>query len=67
MLHNTGYGPSFRRRGNRSMLTHAFMTMLGAALAAALILAFYNPASGGPGISLRVAERCPPRVRSPPR
>jgi S1-C subfamily serine protease len=52
MLHNTGYGPSFRRRGSGSMLTHAIMTVFGAALAAGLLLAFYNPASGVPGISL---------------
>jgi S1-C subfamily serine protease len=52
MLHNTGYGPSFRRRGSGSMLTHAFMTVVGAALAAGLLLAFYKPASGVPGISL---------------
>jgi S1-C subfamily serine protease len=34
------------------MLTHAMMTVLGAALAAGLLLALYNPASGVPGISL---------------
>lgn len=52
MLHNPGYGPPFRRRRGRSMLTHAMMTVLGAALAAGLLLALYNPASGVPGISL---------------
>ena len=52
MLHNPGYGPSFRRRGRGSMLTHAIMAVVGAALATGLLLAFYNPASGGSGISL---------------
>ena len=52
MLHNPGYGPPFRRRRGRSMLTHAMMTVLGAALAAGLLLALYSPASGVPGISL---------------
>ena len=46
MLENTGYRPSFRRRGSGNMLTHAIMALLGAALAAGLLLAFYNPASG---------------------
>jgi S1-C subfamily serine protease len=52
MLENTGYGPSFRRRGSGNMLTHAIMAVLGAALATGLLLAFYNPTSGGSGISL---------------
>src|SRR5215469_14146845 len=52
MLENTGYGPSVRRRGSGNMLTHAIMAVLGAALAAGLLLAFYNPTSGGSGISL---------------
>jgi S1-C subfamily serine protease len=47
MLENTGYGPSVRRRGSGNMLTHAIMAVLGAALAAGLLLAFYNPTSGG--------------------
>ena len=34
------------------MLTHALMAVIGAALAAGLLLAFYNPASGGSGVSL---------------
>src|SRR5215469_6096489 len=50
MLENTGYGPSFRRRGSGNMLTHAIMAVLGAGLAAGLLLAFYNPTSGGSGI-----------------
>ena len=52
MLDDTGYGPSFRRRGRGNMLTHTLMAVLGAALAAGLLLAFYNPGSGGAGISL---------------
>jgi S1-C subfamily serine protease len=34
------------------MLTHTIMAVLGAALATGLLLAFYNPGSGGSGISL---------------
>jgi S1-C subfamily serine protease len=42
-----GYGPLPRRRGSGNMFTHALMAILGAALAVGLLLAFYNPASGG--------------------
>jgi S1-C subfamily serine protease len=52
MLDDTGYGPSLRRRGSGNMLTHTVMAVLGAALATGLLLAFYNPGSGGSGISL---------------
>ena len=52
MLDDTGYGPSLRRRGSGNMLTHTIMAVLGAALATGLLLAFYNPGSGGSGISL---------------
>jgi S1-C subfamily serine protease len=52
MLDDTGYGPRLRRRGRGNMLTHTIMAVLGAALAAGLLLAFYNPGSGGSGISL---------------
>ena len=52
MLDDTGYGPSFRRRGRGNVLTHTLMAVLGAALAAILLLVFYNPGSGGSGISL---------------
>jgi S1-C subfamily serine protease len=34
------------------VLTHAIMAVVGAALATGLLLAFYNPTSGGSGISL---------------
>jgi S1-C subfamily serine protease len=46
MLENTGYGPLPRRRGSGNVLTHTLMAILGAALAAGLLLAFYDPASG---------------------
>jgi len=52
MLPNTGYGSSLRRRGRGNMLTHAIMMVLGAAVAAVLLLALYNPASGGTGLTL---------------
>jgi S1-C subfamily serine protease len=43
-----GYGPFLtRRRGNT--LTHFITAVLGAGLAAVLLLAFYSPASGGSG------------------
>ena len=52
MLHSPGYGPPFRRRRRRGMLTHGMMTVLGAAVAASLLLGFHNSPSGAPGISL---------------
>ena len=52
MLHNPGYGPPFRRRRRRGMLTHGMMTVLGAAVASSLLLGFHNSPSGAPGISL---------------
>jgi S1-C subfamily serine protease len=52
MLDDTGYGPPVRRRGSGNMLTHTIMAVLGAALATGLLLAFYNPGSGGSGIAL---------------
>ena len=52
MLDDSGFGPPARRRGSGNVFTHAIMAVLGAALAAGLLLAFYGPASGGslPGI-----------------
>jgi hypothetical protein len=52
MLDDSGSGAPVRRRGSGNVFTHAIMAVLGAALAVALLLAFYNPASGGslPGI-----------------
>jgi S1-C subfamily serine protease len=52
MMADTGYGPFPRRQGSGNMLTHTLMAILGAALAAGLLLAFYNPASGGSGVML---------------
>ena len=52
MLNDSGYGPALRRRGSGSVLTHIVMAVLGAALAAGLLLAFYNPAPGDSGGSL---------------
>ena len=47
-----GYGPLPARRGSGSVLTHVAMAMLGAALAAGLILGLDNPASGAGGSPL---------------
>jgi S1-C subfamily serine protease len=53
MLDDSGPGAPVRRRGSGNMFTHAIMAVLGAALAAGLLLAFYGPASGSslPGIA----------------
>jgi hypothetical protein len=67
MLHYPGYGPPFRRH-RRGMLTYAMMTVIGAALAAGLLLAFYDPAPGVPGISLPGSGAVPaPGPQSAPR
>src|SRR5262249_27895472 len=52
MIGDRGPGAPVRRRGSGHWCTHAIMAVLGAALAAGLLLAFYGPASGGslPGI-----------------
>jgi S1-C subfamily serine protease len=52
MREDSGFGAPVRRRGSGNVFTHAIMAVLGAALAAGLLLAFYGPASGGslPGI-----------------
>ena len=52
MLEDSGFGAPVRRRGSGNVFTHAVMAVLGAGLAAGLLLAFYGPASGGsvPGI-----------------
>ena len=52
MRDDSGFGAPARRRGSGNVFTHAIMAVLGAALAAGLLLAFYGPASGGslPGI-----------------
>jgi S1-C subfamily serine protease len=45
MLDGSGYGVLPRRRGSGNMFTHIIMAVLGAALAAGLLLAFDNPGS----------------------
>jgi S1-C subfamily serine protease len=52
MFDDGGFGAPPRRRGRGNVLTHTIMAVLGAALAAGLLLAFYSPASGSslPGI-----------------
>ena len=63
----SGYGPPPRRRGSGNMFTHMITAVLGAAIAAGLLLAFYNPGSGGPGVSLPGSGAVPaPAVTSPP-
>ena len=67
MLEDTVYGPSPRRRGSGNVLTHAIMTVVGAALATGLLLAFYDPTSGGSGISLPGSGAVPvPGAQSAP-
>src|ERR1700722_358807 len=65
MLDN-GYGPSPRRRGSGNMVTHTITAVLGAALAAGLLLSFYNPGSGGPGVFLPGSGAVPAPAASPP-
>jgi len=49
------------------MLTHAIMAVVGAALATVLLLAFYNPGSGGSGMSLPGSGAVPaPGTQSAP-
>jgi S1-C subfamily serine protease len=52
MLDDSEFRAPVRRRGSGNVFTHAIMAVLGAALAAGLLLAFYGPASGSslPGI-----------------
>ncbi len=46
MQEDSGFGPLPRRRGRGNALTHVVTAVLGAALAAGLLLAFYDPAAG---------------------
>ena len=46
MQEDSGFGPLPRRRGSGNVLTHVVTAVLGAALAAGLLLTFYDPASG---------------------
>jgi S1-C subfamily serine protease len=48
------------------MVTHTITAVLGAALAAGLLLAFYNPASGGSGVALPGSGAVPAPAASPP-
>jgi S1-C subfamily serine protease len=52
MLGDGTYGMPVRRRGSGNVFTHILMAVLGAALAAGLLLAFDNATSGGSGESL---------------
>jgi S1-C subfamily serine protease len=54
-----------RRRGRGSVLTHALMAVLGAALAAGLLLGFYSPSSGSAGSRPGIST-VPARPASPP-
>jgi hypothetical protein len=47
MVDDGGYGPLRRRRGSDNALTHILMAVLGAGLAAGLLLAIGNQAQGG--------------------
>ena len=49
---DSGYGPFLTRPRRGNVLTHFIMTVFGAGLAVALLLAFYSPGSGGSGGSL---------------
>jgi S1-C subfamily serine protease len=58
MAENTGYWPAApRRRGSGNAFTHVVMAVLGAALAAGLLLAFDSP--GGSGATLPGGDAVP--------
>jgi S1-C subfamily serine protease len=65
MLDDTGAEPSLRRRGSGNMLTHTVMAVLGAALAAGLLLAFDNPGPAARASRCREAAWCLLRPRPP--
>jgi S1-C subfamily serine protease len=63
MLDDSGYGRPLRRRGSGNYLTHVAMGILGAGLAAGLILALYSPS----GASLPGSGAVPaPAASAPP-
>ena len=66
MLETSGSGPRLRGRGRGSVLTHLVMAVLGAALAAGLVLTLYTPAGSSasplPGIG---AVPAPPASAAP--
>jgi S1-C subfamily serine protease len=65
MLDDSGYERPLRRRGSGNYLTHVAMGILGAGLAAGLILAFYSPS--GPGIAVPGSGAVPaPAASAPP-
>lgn len=67
MLENAAYGPSPRLRRSGSMLTHTLMAVVGLPSRQACSWAFYNPTSGGSGISLPGSGAVPaPGARSAP-
>jgi len=65
MFDDSGYERPLRRRGRGNFFTHTLMGILGAALAAGLILALYTPS--GPGISLPGSGAVPAPAASAPR
>ena len=64
MLDDSPYGMPVRRRGSGNVLTHTLMAVLGAALAAGLLLAFYSP--GGSGAALPGGDAVPAPAASVP-
>ena len=65
MLDDSGYGVLPRRRGSGNVFTHVIMAVLGAALAAGLLLAFDSP--GGSGATLPGGDAVPaPAASAPP-
>jgi len=64
MLDDSPYRMRVRRRGSGNVLTHTLMAVLGAALAAGLLLAFYSP--GGSGATLPGGDAVPAPAASVP-
>ena len=64
MLDDSGYGVLPRRRGSGNVFTHVIMAVLGAALAAGLLLAFDSP--GGSGATLPGGDAVPAPAASAP-
>src|SRR6516165_9347951 len=64
MLDDSGYGVLPRRRGSGNVFTHVIMAVLGAALAAGLLLAFDSP--GGSGATLPGGDAVPAPAASVP-
>jgi hypothetical protein len=67
VLDDSRYGPSPRRRGSGNWLTHILIAVLGAVLAAGLLLAFNGPGSGDSGgllLGMGSARVSAPRLRA---